>query len=346
LKKLICISQSGIRKKKKINKGAGIIIYALRNRKNNFLYLKKAAKFAQKHKCGYLIDACGIDNYEHLVSELLEKANLEKLPVELITVSEANPEFNSRELRMLTSLQLLTGEKILGFSNTFRIYPVKLLASLKTSDFQKNSFHIDILLRASNAGFRIRNCILESFNYQRKLYLPGKSYIINAFLKALIPLPSKRLCERNFQKEKFIEFLTHPVDFLKFLLKENATPGALAAAAAVGMFIGTIPVMGLHTALIIYFSIKLRLNKIMSVNISHLCMPPFVPFACIEIGYFIRHGHWLDVGNFQTLIKEFHLRIADWIIGSLILAPLNAGVFAFITYFTALYFFRRKEKNL
>lgn len=343
MKKLICIHDSGIKiKKKKIINDADFLFYSVRKTKNNFLYLKKAVKYALKHNCDYLIDAHDVDDYKILLHLLLDKANVEELPVELITVSEKKTLFNTEQNNILTSLQLLTGEKIWGFYNSFRIYPVKLIASLKYSDFEKSTFHIDILIRAAKTGFRIRNCSLDQFSCSNKLPLPGKLYIIKAFLAAMIPIPQKRICERNFQKEKFLEFLTHPIAFLKFLMKENTSPGALAAAAAVGMFIGTLPVLGLHTALIIYFSIKLRLNKIMSVNISHLCMPPFVPFACIQIGYFIRHGHWLAVGNYQTLIKEFHLRIADWIIGASILAPLNAFAFALITYFVALFFSRKK----
>lgn len=67
-------------------------------------------------------------------------------------------------------------------------------------------------------------------------------------------------------------------------------------------------------------------------------MPPFVPFACIEIGYFMRHGKWLDSATFETVVKELHLRLLDWLLGSLVLAPLNAITFAIITYLLAIFF--------
>jgi len=352
LKNLICISnEGGERGRKRILKRGNRIIYKVNTNCRDFLYLMKALKYARKYKCDYLVDATSVKDHATTIPALLENADIEQLPVELITVSrnEKSSKYEGREQKVITALQLLTGETIYGFNNSFRIYPVKLLASLRREAFASPTFHIDILILASRAGFRIRNFSFTLFESNMKLALPGNFYFMKRFLEALIPIPAKRLCERNFQKEKFIEFLTHPIEFLKFLLKENSTPGALAAASAVGMFIGTLPILGLHTALIIYFSIKLRLNKVMSVNISHLCMPPFLPFACIELGYFLRHGHWLAVGNFQTLVKEFHLRIFDWILGSLILAPLNAIVFAAITYIIAFFFTRRvncvKEKQ-
>ncbi|MCK5845116.1 MAG: DUF2062 domain-containing protein, partial [Victivallales bacterium] len=163
----------------------------------------------------------------------------------------------------------------------------------------------------------------------------GLSFFAPKLLSMLSPLPRKRLCERNFQREAFREFLLHPLKFISFLLRENASPAGLAAAAAAGMFLGTLPLPGLHTAAIIYVSVKLRLNKVMSVNISHLCMPPFVPIACLELGHFALNGKWLVFGSMKTVVGELRLRLIEWLLGAAILAPINAAVFWCLTYVIA-----------
>ena len=106
-------------------------------------------------------------------------------------------------------------------------------------------------------------------------------------------------------------------------------------AAGVGMFIGTLPIFSLHTITIIYISIKLRLNKMLSVNMQHLCIPPFIPIACIGIGHYVLNGRWLKTASVETMLKEIDSRIFEWVLGSLVLAPVNALFFAGITYVIA-----------
>ena len=349
MKTLICInSQQAFLPVEKASAGVPVFFHSVEpDEIDDFSYLYDAAKKAEKYDCELLIDASGITgNFEQSVLNLLELALQMDHSWDLVCVAQKENEdlMQSDEYRIFTILQLLVGEKVYGFRNSFRVYPVKLLNHLSLNKFKDPYFHINIIIKASISGYRIRY-LQSNAEFRKLLPIPGISFIAMKLLLALLPLPNKRLCERNFKFEKFKEFLAHPLKFLKFLLKENATPGALAAASATGMFIGTLPIFGLHTALIIYFSIKLRLNKILSVNISHLCMPPFLPFACIELGYYMRHGTWLKTGDFQTIIKELHLRLLDWGLGALILAPLNAIVFASITYFTARFFMRNSNKK-
>ena len=297
--------------------------------------LQHAAKVAETEGCELLIDApeeTSADDIESLLRALSD----DPIPTEIL-VADSNEDCQSpqEDKNALLMLQLLTGEKICGFRNKFRLYPVKLLTNIPDHFYDNELFYTKIIIRGARTGYKINNVNLINFSSGKRLQIPRKLFFIVELLKSLIPWPIKRLCERNFRKEKFHEFLFHPIKFMKFLLMENTSPGGLAAAAATGMFLGTLPLLGLHTAAIVYVSIKLRLNKVLSINISHLCMPPFVPFACIEIGYYIRNGKWLSTASFQTVVEELHLRLLDWLLGSLILAPLNAIAFAIITYIIA-----------
>jgi uncharacterized protein (DUF2062 family) len=282
--------------------------------------------------------ACQSKNHDHRDGKIEEAS--------LLAPTGGNKQENknlSDDNKIILMMQLLTGEKICGFRNTFRVYPTKLLINLTDKFYSEDYIYTNLLLKGSKAGYKIKNIVIEEYVPSDLLDPPPKNFFIKKLCKTLLPFGTKRLCSRNFHKEKFKEFIFHPLTFLKYLLTENATPGGLAAAAATGMFIGTLPLLGLHTATIIYVSIKLRLNKILSVNISHLCMPPFVPFACIEIGHFMLNGEWLDFRSFKTVVKAPHLRILEWILGSLVLAPINGIAFALITYIIASLLKKKKE---
>ncbi len=298
--------------------------------------LKKSAKFAEENGCELLAavpPGTVLDALEPLLSALPDSAS----PTALISgYNDSEAQMTQSENRAILMLQLLTGERVCGFRNDLKIYPVKLLNYVPEELYADPLFHVKILIRAAKAGYKIISTATKTdipICLERRI--PSWSLFIPALLKTLLPIPHKRLCLRNFQKEKAKAFFLHPLKFIKYLIKENATPGGLAMAAAAGMFLGTLPLLGIHTAAIIYVSVKLRLNKMLSVNISHLCMPPFVPFACIELGHYMLNGKWLSTASMQTVVKELDVRIFEWILGSLILAPVNALVFAAITYVIA-----------
>jgi hypothetical protein len=73
--------------------------------------------------------------------------------------------------------------------------------------------------------------------------------------------------------------------------------------------------------MILYVASRLRLNKVMAVSIQNLCMPPFVPMICIELGYRMRYGEWLTELSRKTVLAELHLRLFEWLLGSLLVAP-------------------------
>ena len=101
--------------------------------------------------------------------------------------------------------------------------------------------------------------------------------------------------------------------------------GGLAAAAAVGTFLAVLPLLGVHTLAILYVTVRLNLNKIMALAIQNLFMPPLTPFLCIELGYYLRHGHWWTELTFDSVVREMPYRLWEWLLGSLVLAPVFAA---------------------
>jgi hypothetical protein len=64
---------------------------------------------------------------------------------------------------------------------------------------------------------------------------------------------------------------------IKTLLTENITPGQLAMAGALGVFLGSLPLIAVHTIAILFAAGYFRLNKVAALAASQLCMPPIVP---------------------------------------------------------------------
>lgn len=119
-------------------------------------------------------------------------------------------------------------------------------------------------------------------------------------------------------------FLLHPIRLIKRLLAEHASPRSLGGAAAMGVLIGASPLIGVHTFLVYYLACRLRLNRILALGTNQLCMPPFVPALCIEVGYYVRHGEFLTEISMRTLGREALQRFWEWAIGACIVGPVLA----------------------
>lgn len=220
----------------------------------------------------------------------------------------------------------------------FRAYPLVILNSLSFTE-TRYSFETEVIVKTSWAGFTCEDIPIT-------VYYPPADKRISHFqpladnirisllntrltIRSLIPFPQRKY---KLQPDGHISLL-NPVQSLTMFLQANDTPVKLALSASLGCFIGALPLIGLHTLLIIFLAGHLRLNKIMGITTSHICMPPLVPALCIEAGYFMRNGHFLTDISLQTLGFEALDRLVDWFTGSLLIAP-SLGVLAGIIVFT------------
>jgi glycosyltransferase involved in cell wall biosynthesis len=266
-----------------------------------------------------------------------------------------NVPFSSRFGRSFANFWLLveTGLKVSDCQSGFRAYPVRYLNRMKFR-WSHYDFEAEVLARAAWAGLSIKEVQIRVIYPKPEERVSSFRPFLDNFrlthahammvLRRLLPLPHKKLVERK--KEFDFSLLRHPGKVLRILLKENATPEGLALAAAVGLFIGVLPIFFLHTGVILYFSQRLGLNKIVSLNIQHLAMPPLVPALCIELGYFMRHGVWLTDLSFATVFREFSSRLYEWFLGSLIVAPLAAALVWIVIYLTAAFIRKIRIKNV
>ncbi|MCX5714397.1 MAG: DUF2062 domain-containing protein [Candidatus Omnitrophica bacterium] len=206
-------------------------------------------------------------------------------------------------------------------------------------------FEIEILTRAAWAGLKFEEVSINVFYPESTLRVSSFHPIIDNLRislmharligRRLLPLPYPRVVPL-VNKKPVIDTLIHPAKLLKTLLKENSTPLDLAVSSGVAIFLGVLPLVSVHILVIVYVTSRLHLNKIMALAIQNLCMPPFVPIACIELGFFLRYGRWLTDISWKTTFGSIPDRLWEWLLGSFILAPIMAISVAIIVYFVSL----------
>jgi uncharacterized protein (DUF2062 family) len=230
-------------------------------------------------------------------------------------------------------LWLETGVSMKDTQSGFRAYPVEYLAQLELRG-DRYDFEVEALAKAAWAGLAVVSIPVEvTYAEKGKRVSHFKPLLDNLRLthrhgmlvaRRLCPWPHRRLTPRA--PSETAALLRHPIRFFRQLLLEHASPRELGIAAAVGTFIATLPLLSLHTVLIVVAARRLRVNVLMAVTIQNLCMPPFVPFLCVELGYFMRHGEWLREMTMRAWVYQAHLRVWEWLLGSLIAAPVIAAV--------------------
>jgi len=247
-------------------------------------------------------------------------------------------------------MKVETGVQVDDCQSGFRAYPVRYISKLKYLSKHYN-FEAEVLTRAAWGNLEIHNVPIRVFYPVRtervSHFKPFRDNFrltcIHFHLVGLrmLPFPKQKL--RKKPKPSYSIF--RPKTLLQMLLKENATPGGLGVSAGVGSFLAVLPIPGFHILAILYATERLHLNKIMALTIQNLYMPPVSPVLCIELGYYMRYGRWLTEISFQTCAKELHLRLYEWFLGSLLLAPFWMIVSGFATWFIAsLLTGRRNEK--
>jgi glycosyltransferase involved in cell wall biosynthesis len=248
-------------------------------------------------------------------------------------------------------VRLECGRSLPDTQSGYRLYPVELLQSTRFIS-RRYTFEIEVLVRGSWAGLTLLSVPVsvyyppgdERISHFHKLKDNARLSCLHTFLvtRALVPWPHRRLFRPQQGEE--MPSIFHPLRYFKALSLQHSTPRELAAAVWVGIFLGSLPIIPFGIAAIIYASHKLHLNKLASVGASNVCIAPFVPFACVELGhYFINGSFWYEF-NRHTLLGELHLRLWEWLLGALVVGPLLGMLGAMFTYLLVSSYRRRRDQ--
>lgn len=232
-------------------------------------------------------------------------------------------------------IRMETGSSVRDPDCSLRLYPVKHLLRLGLNA-QSSCFETEALVKAIWAGLAIESVILPAGDGPPP---PPSCHGIRKWLlhilllcRQILPFPHRKLVKT---RSSIIDLIRHPHKFLTSLIGEHATPAGLSAAAALGVFLGTVPLIFCHTVAIVYVATRLNLNKVMAFAAQHICLPPFVPVLCIEVGHYLLHGRWLTEISMETTVEQLHLRLWEWFVGSLVVAPILSLLTAAIIFSVA-----------
>lgn len=226
-------------------------------------------------------------------------------------------------------LRVQTGRSIGDTQSGFRAYPLDVLNELNLNE-RHYSFEVEVLVKAIWSGITVLEVDVN-------VYYPGGNKRVTHFLKfkdnlrisllntkltlrSVLPWPHRKIIFDK-EEEKIVS-IWHPVNSIRALLTENTSPEKIAFAGATGVFLGALPLIACHMIVIIMVSSFLRLNKVVALSTSQLCMPPFMPAICIEAGYFFRNGRFLTEISMETIGYQAIDRIYEWLLGSLVIGPL------------------------
>ncbi|HUT25964.1 MAG TPA: DUF2062 domain-containing protein [Sumerlaeia bacterium] len=261
----------------------------------------------------------------------------------------------------------------------FRAYPVAALRRVRCFG-RRYDFEVEILARSVWAGFEVDSVDVsvryfgkdERVSHFRPFLDNFRITIAYARLVArnLLPLPHRRLLDldpyaielswthpirfwksvhrrlyRKLDEEEKHLSLRHPIRSLRLLHLERSSPKEISLACMLGVFLGTLPLIGFHTVTIFFYAARLRLNQAVAFYASNLCMPvipPFVPALAVEVGFYLRQGRFLVLADLntqeallRTLGKEAHLRLWEYFLGSLVVGPLLAVLVGLLAYFAS-----------
>ncbi len=246
-------------------------------------------------------------------------------------------------------MKIETGLTVGDCQSGFRAYPMRWIPNLRCLCSHYN-FETEILVRAAWGNLDFHDVPItvhypkpgERISHFKPFMDNLRLSLIHAHLTGLrcLPYPKQKL-----RRKKKSLSIFRPKELFLALLRENATPIGLGASAALGSFLAVLPIPGFHIAAILYASERLHLNKVMSFAIQHLFMPPVSPFLCIELGYYLHKGKFLTTLTFETVVREMPLRLWEWFLGSLILAPFWSIVCGVLVWAAAALFQRRKKTS-
>ena len=232
-----------------------------------------------------------------------------------------------------------TGQRVSDMQSGYRAYPLAALECLSLRE-SRYSFEIDVLVQAAWAGFAIREIPVrvryprreERVSHFHPLCDNMRITLLNTRLtvRALLPVPFRH---HALDAEGHISLLS-PCKSLALLLKK-ASPVHLAVSAGVSLGICTLPLLGLQSILLLCAINALRLDRLCALVVIPLSWPPLLPGVCVLVGYRLWHGQWLTAFTVQTLGYEAGQRFLEWIVGSLVLAPLAGTALAIVVWLMA-----------
>lgn len=138
-------------------------------------------------------------------------------------------------------------------------------------------------------------------------------------------------------------------DRLGLILSVKGSPGEIALAFAVGLFIGFSPLLGLHTVLAIFFAFLFRMNKLVTLMGSYMINPwtiiPAYTF-CTWFGIKLTgDGKTSAYVNFKEIDMSNILTALKGLLLPFVVGTLTVGLVASVISYLLIYHFLKKLRG-
>ncbi len=234
---------------------------------------------------------------------------------------------------------VVTGIELHDTQSGYRLYPVKLVNSLKLITW-KFELEIEVLVKAAWKKAEVKNIPIKVFYQEGERithFRPFWDIVRIVLLYMWFVLVSffyvhPRDKYQDFRKKGFRRF------WKENIIKSQEPPHKKAAAIALGVFVGISPFWGLHTLLIFLLAAIFRVNKVVAFLFSNISIPPLIPvivYASYQAGSLIsgKGFDWkLKLQSFETGTDIF-MGVWQYITGSLALAIVTAIGLWIVFYF-------------
>ncbi|MFV8225771.1 DUF2062 domain-containing protein [Christiangramia aquimixticola] len=227
---------------------------------------------------------------------------------------------------------VVTGQELKDTQSGYRLYPVKLINSLKLITW-KFELEIEVLVKAVWKNAEVRNVPIKVFYEEGERvthFRPFRDIVRIVLLFMWFVFVSffwihPRNKYRNFRKLFYEKWPTE-------ILNSLNNPQKKAGAVALGVFIGLSPFIGLHSLLVFLLSSLFKINKPVTLFLSNISVLPFIPgiiFTSYLAGRFINQNLFETPESSSSLIQV----LENYFVGSLSLASITAMVCWIIFYF-------------
>ncbi len=227
-----------------------------------------------------------------------------------------------------------TGIRLQDTQSGFRLYPLSRMP--KKYFTRKFEFEIEVIVRAAWSGIEVKNVpvsVLYDKDERVSHFRPFQDFarisVLNTFLVLIALFYIKpRDWIRKIKKKGFHRF------FVENILDSNEPNSRKAMAIALGVFVGISPLWGFQTVIVLFLAALFRLNKVVAFTFSQVSFPPLIPFVIygsLLVGGFLFGNTEIlpsDMMSFSS-VKD---NLAQYLVGSFILASIMATVFGIVGY--------------
>ena len=264
------------------------------------------------------------------------------------------------------AVKLECGQRVRDSQCGFRVYPLGLLHHVHCNT-GRYAFETEVLTRAVWAGAGIVEvpvtCTYHPEGGRVSHFRPGLDTLLGLLLHArlmlitLLPIPhahpwtdpNGRARKQRDPRPWWRRALAwiNPLAAWRNIKAGELRRDELAASLAIGVFIGNLPLYGLHTVICLYTAARLHLNPHLVIAGSAVSTPPVglgLIAAAVVVGHLIVRGRWIGMAQIQSADKLSLLgqMMLEWAVGSLIVG----AVLAILTLFASYALFGRLQRRL